>query len=366
MSLVLCPTPLEVSRSVAVLVPLRQASERSGNVGLAHRIAEVQQWLADDLTELETFISDLHGAASGSPRQVNIADRASEHLLGRPGKRIRPMCVLVGARLGRNVDPRHARDVAVASELVHVATLLHDDVIDEGTERRGALTARMVYGNSASILAGDHLLVEALRLVRGTGQLRLLDSLFASISDMVAAEALQLERRGRFDPDRDGYLQVIEGKTAALFRWSLAAGGVLGALPDETVEALGRAGMALGLAFQLIDDVLDLEGSSLSTGKSALADLREGKLTWPLIVAAERDSAILAELRDLALGDSGAGPERLLGIVEKTRRLGALDATRTFASEQAELAHRALKAVPDSPARRAIEIVIDAAVERDR
>ena len=350
----------------AVLLPLRQVSERAGNNGLAEHLTQIQTWLSDDLAELEASLANLHTAAEEQSEQANIAERAADHLLGRRGKRIRPMCVLLAARLGRGADPRQVRNAAVASELVHAATLLHDDVIDEGVDRRGALTARVVYGNSASILAGDHLLIEALRLVRQSGHIQLLDQLLNTVSEMVAAEALQLERRGRFEPDRATYLRIIEGKTAALFRWALAAGGTLGSLPLATTEILGRAGLALGLAFQLIDDVLDLEGSEAATGKSVLADLREGKLTWPLIVATERDPDLLAELGALAEGNgTNEATARLWKVVERVRRTEALEATRTFAEEQTTLARSLLAVVPDSPARRAVEIVIDAAVQRD-
>ena len=143
------------------------------------------------------------------------------------------------------------------------------------------------YGNSASVLAGDHLLLYALKLVEGVGYRRLL-TVMDTIADMVTAEAIQLEQRGRFESNRGTYLQVIQGKTAGLFRFALAAGATLGGLPPEQVAALGQVGNALGLAFQLMDDVLDVEGSHDELGKDLLVDLREGKLTWPFILAAER------------------------------------------------------------------------------
>src|SRR5690606_25678383 len=181
------------------------------------------------------------------------------------------------------------RDLAVACELVHAATLLHDDVIDEGTERRGAPAARVIYGNSASVLAGDALFTEALRLVGRAGVPGLLDELLTVIAEMVDAEALQLERRGRLDLSREAYLRVIRGKTATLFRWALRAGGGAAGLGAGQVDALGEAGASLGLAFQLTDDLLDLDGDPAVTGKDALADLRQGKVTWPVILACERE-----------------------------------------------------------------------------
>jgi octaprenyl-diphosphate synthase len=351
-------------RAAAGLAPLRGVSERVGLVTLADQLAQLQAWLGEDLGTLEAAIAAIHDTAGASDAGRSLAVRAADHLLSRAGKRIRPICVLLGARLGAGANPGHTRNAALASELVHAATLLHDDVIDEGVERRGAPTARMVFGNSASILAGDHLLVEALRLVRTTGHDELLDDLLGVISEMVAGEALQLERRGRFEPNRDVYLRVIEGKTAALFRWALSAGGALGGLGREQTQALGRAGRALGLAFQLIDDVLDLEGSEAVTGKSVLADLREGKLTWPLILAAERDPGILAEFRDLAAGGPDGEPARMQRILERVRRSRALSETRSFAQAQAGDATEALAQMRPSPARRAIELVVDSAIRR--
>lgn len=354
----------EAAPDDAVLTPLRAVSERTGLDPLASRLAQLQSWLGDDLAELEAAIVRLHTAVAEG--EDNLARRAARHLLARPGKRIRPVCVLLSARLADQAPAAVVRDVAVACELVHAATLLHDDVIDEGVERRGAQSARMVYGNSASILAGDYLLIEALRLVEHSHRAELLTSLLTVISDMVAAEAVQLERRGRFEPRRDVYLHVIRGKTASLFRWALEAGALLGGASRMEAAALGRAGTALGIAFQLVDDALDLEGDSDITGKSALADLREGKLTWPLIVAVEREPALLNDLRRLAVADDEASAQAICGVVERARRLGALDATRDFALEQAEAARRELEAVRPSPARRAIELVIDGAVHRIR
>jgi geranylgeranyl pyrophosphate synthase len=159
----------------------------------------------------------------------------------------------------------------------------------------------VLYGNPASVLGGDHLLVDALRRVRLTGQDRLLGRLFEVIGEMIAAEAVQLERRGRFEPDRAVYDRVVHGKTAVLFGWAMEAGAEAAGADPAVGQALARAGTALGLAFQLVDDALDLEGEAAVTGKDSLLDLKEGKLTWPLIVACEQDPGLVAELRAVAL-----------------------------------------------------------------
>ncbi|MGM0578870.1 MAG: polyprenyl synthetase family protein [Myxococcota bacterium] len=351
--------PVARERPEPVLEPLADVADRVGLDPLAARLVEIRRWLAADLSDLEADLGT-SGDADG-----DLAERAARHLLGRPGKRIRPLCVFLSARAGDGGDPDVVRDLAVSCELVHAATLLHDDVIDQGTERRGAPTARMVYGNPASVLGGDHLLIEALRRVRAVGMPDLLVSLLDAIGDMVSAEALQLARRGGFDPDPDVYHRVVRGKTAVLFHWAMVAGATAGGLGEDETRALADAGDALGLAFQLVDDALDVEGDPAVTGKDALLDLREGKLTWPLLVACERDPDVVYTLRAIA-----AEPERLdePGAGEALRRrlldTGCARATRERARSLVTEARESLSALRPGPAREALLAVMQAAVER--
>jgi len=343
-----------------VLADLGTAAHRSGVLPLAQRLARIRQWLGDDLALLE---ADLDATASGP----DLAHKAARHLLERPGKRVRPLAVYLASMTAAGADAAGPADgvkhLAVAAELVHAATLLHDDVIDEGTERRGATTARLVYGNSASVLAGDHLLVTALQRVTETGQTETLAELLACIGDMVAAEALQLKLRGTFVPDRDLYMEVIDGKTAALFRWAMRAGGRAAGHSPQVVDALGDAGRALGIAFQLVDDVLDLDGDPRVTGKNSLNDLREGKLTWPLIVACERDKSLEFRLRTIA---RSGGDVDLIGLRDDVLATESLDDTKRRAHGFADAAREALTQLPPSAARDALEAVVDACVSRVR
>lgn len=354
-----------------VLTPLSRVAGEHGLDPLAARLLELREWLADDLALLEQAIDEFDKAALEAEPELpdvpgTLGRKAARHLLERPGKRIRSLCVLLAARAGGLRLDEKVRDLAIACEMVHAATLLHDDVIDEGTERRGSQAARVVYGNSASILGGDHLLIEALRRVERSGGATLLRDLLDVISEMVRAEAMQLEQRMRFTPNRDVYLEVIDGKTAALFRWGLAAGASAAALEPEVIESMARAGTALGLAFQLVDDVLDLEGDPAETGKNPLSDLREGKLTWPVIIASERDRSLAGELR-ARLGDSSEwDPADGAELVARIRSTGALEATRVFAEFQGERARTELERVPRSLARTAMNWVVDAAIHRRR
>jgi octaprenyl-diphosphate synthase len=274
--------------------------------------------------------------------------------------------VALAARAGKGFGPS-ARDFAVAAELVHNATLLHDDVLDSGEMRRGAPTSRALYGNAASVLAGDWLLTEALRRVRHTKDAVVLDRLLDALGEMISAESIQLERRNRIDPDRNTYFRVIEGKTASLFRWALFAGARAGELKPDACEALEEFGLHLGTAFQMVDDVLDFAGHSGATGKRLFADLREGKMTLPLILGLERSDALAGLLQSVLEEPADAEvPEHLAqpvcAILEQTR---AIEDTQTFARERAQRAMTSLERLPQSPATFALLSVSRAALSRE-
>ena len=344
-----------------VIGPLHRASQRAGVYAVAQRLAEVRRWMDDDLNALHALLQQ----QSHSDSEADTAQRAARHLLLRPGKRIRPLCTLLSARLlDIDVDGT-IHELALCSELVHAATLLHDDVIDEGERRRGVPAARMVYGNSASILGGDYLLVEALaRVTRACrdGQLAPLRSMLDTIGQMVAGEAIQLEMRHAFTPDRKRYLQVVDGKTASLFRWALCAPALLD--NNRHAGTLAEVGSALGLAFQLIDDALDFADSSDSSGKDLLADLSQGKATWPVIIACERIPTLMGEIAAAAHTHPKGAAATTASLVEQIRSSGGIEETYAFAEEQHQRALMALSQLPGTPARAALHAVIDAAIHR--
>jgi octaprenyl-diphosphate synthase len=271
---------------------------------------------------------------------------------------------MLASRVGAGFDAR-GLDLAIAVELVHAATLLHDDVVDLGDVRRGAPSARTVYGNAASIFAGDWLLIEALRRVRRARVPETLDQLLDVIDTMIAAEALQLECRGRLDLDRETWLRIVEGKTASLFRWAMLAGARAGGLDASAAAALEAYGIDLGVAFQAVDDILDIAGDEEVTGKDLFADVREGKMTWPLIVALERAPEMISALSEVVF--SGDPTERrragaeVLAVIERT---DAIADCRRLAEARMASAVARLDELPDTEATRALATVASAVVER--
>ena len=343
---------------VDLLARLEGICAGRGLARLAVRLGDMAAFVGGDLEAFEEEFARL-------PREDARVGQAASHLLDVGGKRLRPLCVMLAARVGSGFGP-HVMDLAVAVELVHSATLLHDDVVDLSDTRRGLPTARTIYGNAASVFAGDWLLVEALRRVRHSNLPGLLEDLLDTIERMIFAESLQLENRGRLTAGRDLYFQVVEGKTASLFAWAMRAGAVAGGLSEEQVKALSDFGDNLGVAFQAVDDLLDLTGDVTHTGKELFTDLREGKMTYPLIVALEREPSLRPLVEEVLALDDESVPEstarRVLGILRQT---GAVEDCRELARQRTAEAVGRLETLPSSRARRALRTVARAIVDRD-
>lgn len=349
----------------AVALPSDQLIGQLGDVvrdrglhDLAARLRDLQVWVAAELAGFERELDAL-------PRDADIVQRSAGHLLALGGKHLRPMCVALAAKVGDGFDAR-GRGLAVAVELIHNATLLHDDVVDLGEVRRGQPAARTLYGNAASIFAGDWLLVQALMRVQRAALPGLLDFTLAIIDEMIAAEALQLQNRGRVNASRADYLRVVEGKTAALFRWAMVAGGRSGGLDGDTCAALERFGAELGVAFQLVDDLLDFTGDVAVTGKALFTDLREGKMTYPLLVALDGEPRLGTVLEEILAGPPDRPPapalcERVLGALDRT---GAIAATTELAHARARAAIDSLDGAPAGRGRDALITVAQATVHR--
>lgn len=324
---------------------------------MEERLADIRSFLEADLAGIE---EDLRAF---QPKDTPL-HKSARHLIELGGKRIRPMCVALASRIGRGFSSE-ARDLAVAAELVHSATLLHDDVVDLGDRRRGAPTSRVLYGNAASIFAGDWLLVEALLRVRRTGLGDVLDRALGVLTEMLEAEALQLARRGRVDVAMADYMRVVEGKTASLFRWALHAGGRAGGVDDAACAVLERFGGALGVAFQIVDDALDVDGDIDVVGKSMLQDLREGKMTYPLMVALERDTSLRGILEEhLGATDAVLDDATSQRISSAIKLAGGAQEARELANKLVADAVGGLAGLPDGPETSALHAVAQAVVNR--
>lgn len=354
------PTRASAEPDPAVLRSLEALCRRRGLGALASRIGELAELVRWDMAEVETALRSL-------PRSERAVHRGAHHLLDQGGKRLRPLCVALAARMGDGFSPA-ARELGVAVELVHCATLLHDDVVDDGEQRRGAPAARTIYGNAASIFAGDWLLVHALQRVRRVGVDGTLDRLLDIIDEMIAAESLQLESRGKLDLGAERYFAVVEGKTAALFRWAMYAGARAGGAAEAEAKALESYGDHLGVAFQLVDDLLDYGGDADTTGKALFADLREGKATHPLILARERDPEVEGLVRTVLAndGDDAALAEAHALLAAAIESCGAIDDCRALAADHARLAVEALESFDDGAAKTALITVARATVHRER
>jgi octaprenyl-diphosphate synthase len=293
------------------------ASEHQDGQRAATFIAQAGVLMGDAMSQVNQRVSAL---TSQSPAG---AQEAMAHLLDAGGKRLRPLLTLLAARAVGG-DEGGAVGCAVAAELVHNATLLHDDVIDDGDVRRGRASARRVYGNTLSVLAGDLLMVTALREAQGTGPSDASSELLKVVTDMVEGEVLQLRHRNRFTMDRATYERIILLKTATLFAWCTRTGARAGGGGSVEVTALEQFGHHVGVAFQIRDDMLDLVGDPLRTGKPLGADLGEGKLTLPVLVALERQPELLDDVRAIACRGIPRAAGLLARVIQALRETGSL------------------------------------------
>jgi octaprenyl-diphosphate synthase len=293
--------------------------------------------------------------------RVALIDQISHYIIGAGGKRIRPRLVLLFSQaLGFDGPQRH--ELAAIVEFIHTATLLHDDVVDESSLRRGNATANAVFGNAASVLVGDFLYSRAFQMMVAIDRMRVLQVLADATNVIAEGEVLQL--MNMHDPDLavQDYLRVIRYKTAKLFEASARLGAVIADASPEVEERCADYGRSLGTAFQLVDDLLDYEGDAKALGKNIGDDLREGKPTLPLLVAMERGSA---DERQLIRGAIEHGEvERMQDVVAIVRRTGALDATRAAAAAEADAARHCLSTLPVSIARDALLELCVRAVNR--
>ena len=319
---------------------------------------EVFDLLRSDLVAIESEFERLSGS------EVDSVTEIASYLREGGGKRIRPSLLLLAAKSLGYAGSSAVRLGAVI-EMVHTATLVHDDIIDGAETRRGRPAANTAWGNSKCVLAGDWLYMQAFRVALEERDFRILDLLIQLTQQMVEGELLQMERLSSLLSEAE-YYELIDRKTACLFRVSMQLGGILGGAPPELDEQFGEYGRHLGLAFQIVDDVLDLTASEEVLGKPTGSDLREGKATLAVVHALNRGTAeeraeIMAALEDREF--NGPRYARILATLE---RLGSLDYAMHAAFAHAEQAKECLANLPDSEYRRALLWAPDFVVARDK
>jgi len=301
--------------------------------------------IADDMVEVDRVLRE--SLAS----DVELIRQVAEYIIGGGGKRLRPALLLISARACGYTGTEH-HVLAAVVEMIHTATLLHDDVVDDSSLRRGHATANATYGNSASVLVGDFLYSRAFQRMLGIGSLRVLEILSNATNVIAEGEVMQLINSGDPDLDESAYLAVIQRKTAKLFEAAAQLGALIGGAAPLREAALARYGVHLGTAFQLIDDVLDYSGNLAAIGKNLGDDLAEGKMTLPLIRARAVGSA-----EDAAIISSAISNGRLTEfapVVDVLARTGALDYTRQRAEMESAAAAACVDALPDSPYRKSL------------
>lgn len=342
--------PAEVNRS-----PVSDAA--SPEPGSGSPFADLRAAVDADLAKVNALILE----RMRSP--VGLIPELAGHIVASGGKRLRPMLTLAAARLCGYTGDRHI-GLAASVEFIHTATLLHDDVVDGSALRRGLATANAVWGNQASVLVGDFLFSQSFRLMVGAGSLPILDVLANAAAAIAEGEVRQLTTANRPGTDEADYLKVVEGKTAVLFAAASQVGAMVAGRPDPEADALRGYGMHLGIAFQLIDDMLDYSAREADLGKTPGDDFAEGKATLPVILAYRCGDAGERAFWERTVGrlEQNEGDfDRAVGLM---RRHGVLDETRARAGEQVARARQALSAFPEGRMRAILIGVADFCVER--
>ena len=311
--------------------------------------------IADDMRGMDAVVEQRLSS------DVALIGQISRYIVAAGGKRLRPaLLLLMCGALGYKGDQRF--NLAAVVEFIHTATLLHDDVVDESTLRRGRETANEAFGNPASVLVGDFLYSRAFQMMVDAGDMRIMRTLAEATNVIAEGEVQQLMNMHDASLSEEDYVRVIRSKTAKLFEACARIAALLAGSTPAIEAACADYGQALGTAFQVIDDVLDYDGDVSEMGKNLGDDLREGKVTLPLIIAMQRGTE---EERDtLRQAIETGGTEKMAEIIDIVQRTGALDATRSCAAGEAQRAMDALAALPESDYRAALMSLASQLLER--
>lgn len=337
---------------MGVVVTLEEERGRSQSA-----VAQLQALVAADMEDVNEFIRER--MLSDVPMIPDLAG----HLINSGGKRLRPMLTIASARMCGYKGKDHIK-LAASVEFMHTATLLHDDVVDESDLRRGSKTARMLWGNQASVLVGDFLLGRAFKLMVETRSLRALEILSQAAAVIAEGEVMQLAAAKDTGTTEDAYLRVIQAKTAALFAAAAEVGAVIAAQGASETQALESYGRNLGIAFQLVDDALDYGGRAAQLGKNVGDDFREGKITLPVVLAYRRGDQQERQFWKRALQEGDQRDGDLEYATELMTRHDALEDTIARARHYGSIAKDAMAIFPDSVYRRALTDLVEFCINR--
>ncbi len=349
----------------AATVSEREASRRGGESGLLTPRPAIAAGEDDALRALSALLEDDMAACNRAivtrmDSPVPLIPQLAAHLVAAGGKRLRPLLTLASARLcgyvpeaapGSRPFARHV-GLAACVEFIHTATLLHDDVVDDSQLRRGLASANAVFGNKASVLVGDFLFARSFQLMTDDGSLKVMAILSAAAATIAEGEVLQMATQNDLSTPVERYLQVIHGKTAALFAAACRVGAVVAARPETEELALEAFGTNLGMAFQLVDDALDYAADQASLGKTVGDDFREGKITLPVLSAYERGDEAERVFWRRVIEMSEHGDDDLEHAMTLIARRDAIGVTLRRAGQYAQAARDALRVFPDTRIRR--------------
>lgn len=334
------------TRNHSSIVTNRESQDQRLSTPAAINGKEIFEMLREDLSAIEREFG--RDTVSG----VEAITEIGEYLRGGGGKRIRPALLLLSSKLF-NYEGRGAIKLGAVVEIIHTATLVHDDIIDEAETRRGRPAANTQWGNSKCVLAGDWLYMQAFKVALQERSFRILDTLIDLTQQMVEGELLQIEKLGKLISLNE-HFDLIFRKTACLFSVCMRMGAILGGATPEQEENLAQYGRNLGMAFQIVDDVLDLTASENILGKPVASDLREGKVTMAVIHALERCIPSERELIETVVKERTFDGVTHSEILDVLNRYGSLDAAYACAAKYADLARNSICSFPDSEIKRAL------------
>ena len=314
--------------------------------------------LADDLSKVSKLIKERMQS-----EHAPLIGEISNHLIGSGGKRLRPLLTLAAAKICGYQGEFHIH-LAATVEFIHTATLLHDDVVDESERRRGRSSVNILWNNSSSVLVGDYLFARSFQLMTETGRLDVLETLSNASANIAEGEVLQLTASEDITTDEEIYYKIIRGKTAALFSASTEVGAMLADADKDTIKALASYGDALGISFQIVDDILDFIGDGAKIGKNLGDDFRERKLTLPMIHAISKADDKELEFWERTIVDGDQNSEDFEKALDILKNRLSIDYTKEVAIEWSKTSKKTLTNLPDTPLRNILEELSDYVVSR--